>query len=567
MTPLREGLQRTMAVARIQWKLALRPPPELAGNEKVVLWVLLVPLLSFVALALGFFGFMVGWHLGPEPVFFHNLLVGLGAFLMLLTGISMLFAERSLSGFEISRLFHLPIRPGEVLASQVLGNALNPGIVIIPGAFMVGCVAGTLRAALYLTSLRCIMAGLIWLVQFALVMMVADYALLSLRRVKVLRRLATLLAILAGAGFIWFLQVFKTSTEVVGVPDRSAAIKQLVRSLWGTCEPVVGYLPGISPLAWVTLRPGWWVVLLVAAVEAAVLFAAGARLLDGIMGGRVIEETTEGRKGPRALKARRAVFLERLPIWPFLLKDLRLLFREKSIWLTMFGVGIFLVAVPQMLLELASDHPDQVATYLGDPREWVGPICTWAVVLLLGSFSLNQLGLEGQAIQLVLTAPVPRWRFLAGKNLALLLMSASMLMFAEAGLLFHHVRWATILADYVFFLTLQAWYLAVGNVASVLWPYPASISGRATGVKVSQVRLLLVSMNQLVLMLLFGYVAIPAVFGRVALASFEPDGWAFWFVAMCMLLYGGLFYALMLAGAGKLLEKREQNVFEQLVKR
>jgi hypothetical protein len=555
-----------MAVARIQWKLALHPPPELAGNEKIVLWLLLLPLLTFVALALGFFGYMAGSHLGPEPVFFHNLLVGLGAFLMFLTGISMPFAERSLSGFEISRLFHLPIRPGEVLASQVLGNVLNPGIVIIPGAFMIGCVAGTLRAALYLTSLRCCMAGLIWLVQFALMIMVSDYVLLSLRRVKQLRRLALLLVIFVGAGLIWLLQILKNGTGVVGAPDRTATIKHAISALWETCEPVAGYLPGISPLAWVTLRPGWWAVLLVAVAETAVLFVAGARLLDGIMGGRVIEETPEGRKGRRAFKARRTGLLERLPIWPFLVKDLRLLLREKNIWLTMFGVGICLAAVPQMFLGLASEHPDQSARFLGDPREWVGPICTWAVVLLLGSFSLNQLGQEGQAIQLVLAAPVPRWRFLAGKNLALLLMSALIMTFAEAGLLFHRVRWATILADCVFFLTLQAWYLSVGNLASVLWPYPASISGKATGLKVSQVRLLLVSLNQLVLMLLFGYVALPPIFGRVAMASFGPDGWLYWFVAVCMILYGSFFYALMLAGAGRLLEKREQNVFERIMK-
>jgi hypothetical protein len=174
--------------------------------------------------------------------------------------------------------------------------------------------------------------------------------------------------------------------------------------------------------------------------------------------------------------------------------------------------------------------------------------------------------LEGPAIQLFLASPAPRWRYLAGKNLALFLMAAAIVACAEVGFLLRQARWSTILADCVFFASVQAAYLAAGNVASVLWPYPASISGKATGAKASQIAILLASLYQFVLILLFGYAALPLVSGRLALGLMEAHGWAYWAVAACMLLYGGLFYGLVLAGAAKLLRRLEPHVCEKLVR-
>jgi hypothetical protein len=251
-------LARTLAVARVQWKLALRPPPDMSQQDKIVLRALLVPLLAFVALALGFLGYMAGFKLSADMVYFHYLLVGLSAFLLFVTGISVPLADKSLSGFETSRLFHLPITPGEILASQVLGNALNPGIVLIPGAFVVGCAAGSLRAGLPALSFRCLLAGSLWLAQLGLLVMAGDYAVLYLRRRKALRRTAGLLAILILAGCAWLMHAFGRGTESKDAAQVLAPVKQDVLSLWEWGEPVIGYFPGISPVAWVAMRPGWW---------------------------------------------------------------------------------------------------------------------------------------------------------------------------------------------------------------------------------------------------------------------------------------------------------------------
>lgn len=560
------GLARTLAVARVQWKLALRPPPELGGHDKVVLGALLIPLLAFVALALGFLGYMAGSKLSAEPLYFHGLLVGFATFLLVVTGFSVPFADKSLSGFEIGRLFHLPIRPGEILASQVLGNALNPGVVLIPGAFILGCVAGSLRAGLFSLAVRCLLAGLLWLTQLGLLIIAADYALLCVRRLKLLRRIGVFLAILLCVGAVWLLRAFGTAAESESVASAPAPLKQLLKSAWDTWESIAGFLPGISPTAWVTLRHGWWAVLLVSLVEIALLFAAGSWLLDAIMGGRIAAEASGAGKARRASKARGAAVLEGLPFWPFFSKDLRLLVREKNIWITIFGVGVLMAVIPQMALELAGDDPGRFGALSGTITNWVGPICALAVVFLLGSFSLNQIGLEGPAVQLFLASPAPRWRYLAGKNLALFFMAAGILACAEVGLLVRHARWTTILADCVFFAALQAAYLAAGNVASVLWPYPASISGKATGAKASQVTILLTSLYQFFLILLFGYVALPLLSGRLAMALQGAVGWDYWAVGTCMLLYGGIFYGLGLYGASQLLQKLEPQLLEKLVR-
>jgi len=533
------------ALARVHWALSLRLPQGTV-TEKVLTWGFVGPILGVVAWACSWLGFRATAQMAEEPSYLDLILMGVGGCILLMY-LVVLPATRSLTGFDLGKLFHLPLRPGEILASLLLGNALNPTAILLPAAFFAGCVAGALATGHVLLGLSCLCGGALWLVQFALILTVLDFLLLWLGRSRWFNRilLAVLFLLIVPGGAL---------LTVSGESDSSSLWHALVHWL-EEAAPVLAYVPGLSPLAWVGGQGAWWAVLVVSLLETAGLYGLGARLLARLMTGGAVEERDRssagitsavpwmGRAGKKVLR-------------PLLAKDFRILWREKSFKVILFGVSVMTAGLSRVASGSESDPGWDLLVHS----------IPFLAVGLLGAFGFNALAYEGPGLVLLLSSPVPRWRVLWSKNMALLGFMLAVMGLGEGVLLGQGSRGIVLLRDFAVAASVSLLFVGGGNISSVLWPFPASLSGKAAGGKVAPARIFVISVIQFVLTLLLFVVSVPLLSGWYALSALERAGPLFWILVVFMAAYAVLAYALLLAWAGRLLRAREPEIFERLVR-
>jgi len=116
------SLQRVRAMIWLQWRPTLRSLP--GGNpERNVFWWLLVPMMSFGAFFFGFCGYTIASLAVQSPSYLSLVLMGFGGLILGTFLLLVFFDQTPLSGLDANTLFHLPLRPSEILASQIAGNA------------------------------------------------------------------------------------------------------------------------------------------------------------------------------------------------------------------------------------------------------------------------------------------------------------------------------------------------------------------------------------------------------------------------------------------------------------
>ena len=243
-------------------------------------------------------------------------------------------------------------------------------------------------------------------------------------------------------------------------------------------------------------------------------------------------------------------------MWPMPAKDFRILWREKSFRLILFGVLVMMVG----LARAANGSQSAPGWNL------LGQSLPFLAIWLLGGLCFNALAYEGPGLALLLGSPAPRWRVLLSKNVTLLWFMLAVMGLGEGVLLAQGSRGIVLLRDCALAVTVSLLYMGGGNIASVLWPFPASLSEKASKGKISPARIFTLSVLQFAIMLFVMVAAVPLLSGWYALAAFERAGPLFWTLACAMVAYSVTAYALLLAWAGRLMGAREPEIFESLVR-
>jgi ABC-2 type transport system permease protein len=533
-------VDRLIALVTNRWRMDLRRL--LGTRERALGLVLYVPgILIFSGLgSLVVFGALRGLErAAPELVLpvVSAAATGIGLFWAaspLLAGVALSEAA------DVSRLMHFPI-PLPVLAlSSLVANLAQPaGLAQLP--LLASAAAGLSggRAVPFLAALLGVSST------FVLILAAAQVAGLLLHGLSRHRRLHDLLLFVGlGAGLLLSLAPLLLLT---GGPGSMAA---LLRAFSGAD------FFAASPYAWGVraaihagrgeVIPGLaYGVLAVAAILGTM--AAAAALVQSIERGPLAPG------GGGALRSKRSSSLG-LPgaIGALVEKDLRLAWRDPGLR----AVLVMGLAGPLLVVFFLSR---------GGPSSGSGtPALLLASFVGLSTFGANALGMERRGISLLLAFPVERWRILAGKNVAALVFRLpSLVTLAIAALILAPLAYAPAAATIaVATLLLSA---GVDNYNSILFPIPvpgaaanpygrAASRGRGLGAVLVSLMLLF---SSLVLSAPFAFLAwVPALLGRPWL----------WTLTLPLALAGSAsVYAMLVAGAGNLMAKREPELLERIL--
>jgi hypothetical protein len=435
---------------------------------------------------------------------------------------------------DVSRLLHFPIPAWTLVTSSLLANLSQPMVVAeVPIVLALAFAVAGRALALPLTLLGVLLS-------FGVILAAAQVTALLLHGAARNRRLQDLATFL-GIGM----------TFLIGLLP--------LLLLWGGAGPVAAAARAVrstdafavAPFAWGVRAAvhagrgdmlGFAVHATAAALAIAALMAISAVLIHRISRG---ELDLAGGSSGTALPARM-----RFPgaVGALFEKDVRMSWRDPALKATLFigllGPLIFVV----FLLRGVTHGGSRALLYL-------------ALFLGVSAFGSNAFGLERRGIALLMSFPVERWRILLGKNLsAILFRLPGLAMLVVAGLVLD----AEMLLPAALTIALCGLMVSAGvdNYASILFPAshgdprrgPSAARGRGLGAMLMSFVLLGVT---LVLAGPFLFLAwLPLLLGRPV----------FWLGSLPLALAGAAaVYALLLAGASRLLERREPELMERML--
>ena len=191
------------------------------------------------------------------------------------------------------------------------------------------------------------------------------------------------------------------------------------------------------------------------------------------------------------------------------------------------------------------------------------------VLLLMASFAgistlgSNSFALEGRGLGLLLSFPVERWKVLAAKNLgAIALRLPSLLLLATAALFV--ASWQIVPAVLVVALSGMLIACAADNFMSVLFPIALPAPGRNPHGPASGSRGL--GAAAFAALLMVAALAVSAPFAFLAwLPLLLQEPWLWWISLPLALAGAGAVYAMLLAGAERLLLRREPELVARML--
>ena len=537
---------------RLQFIQTWRAGKSLKAKIQSVFFACLLGFMAFVWAAASFF---IGRRAGESaqvPMLMMMVILALCFYGVIF--VMFLSAGSAAVSFDVSKLFHLPLGPGELILSQYFGGlVLNPAVILFPASLCAGLTAGALSIGHATLGLSFLASFLLWVLQFCAATLMVEYVLTrihrSIRAVQavVLTGTLMLLAFLIIFGYLqekhgWSLQGF-----MEGVKER-----------WDYWEIVIRLLPGFSPVGWI--GTGWyrWVIIAASLVEAGLFYAGAHFALRSLMTSARTESVARIKTVGGSRTDTRFHLLESISWWPFLRKDFRFSPKNQSSGM------LFVVVMINLLLPLLASDPDAIRFY--DPiMHWVAPLVG---VVLTGMLAVNALGVEGPGLMLIMASGSPRWRFIMGKNVAGLLFGVLPVLIPMIYLAFEG-EGATEIAG-LFFLAASVCMAQTGiaNFISIVVPYPAAQAGKSLFPPVSHSRMLLVSLVQIIMMNFGALLQIPLFFGYMAYRSgleFNAPHLA-WTAGAVMLLYGTCILILSVFFSGRLMLKMEPYIFEKLLR-
>ena len=435
---------------------------------------------------------------------------------------------------DVSRLLHFPIPVWTLVTSSLLANLSQPTVVAeVP-------IVLALAAAVSGHALAFPLALLGVLLSFGVILASAQVTALLLHGAARNRRLQDL-ATFFGIGM----------TFVIGLLP--------LLLLWGGAGPLAAAARivratdafAVSPFAWGVRAAvhagrgdllGFAVHATGSALAIGALMGISALLIHRIsrgeldLGGGASASTVPARmRFPGAVGA-------------LFEKDVRMSWRDPALKATLFvglmGPLIFVVFILRGMTSGGSRALLYLALFLG-----------------VSAFGSNAFGLERRGIALLMSFPVERWRILLGKNLgAILFRLPGLAMLVVAALVLR----AGLLLPAAITIALCGLMVSAGvdNYASILFPTPhgdprrGATVARGRGVGAMLMSFLLLGIT-LILSAPFLFLAwLPLLLGRPI----------FWLATIPLALGGAAaVYAMLLAGASRLLERREPELMERML--
>jgi hypothetical protein len=528
---------RLIALVALRFRLDLRVL--LGARERLVGLVFMVPgllFLSGVSCVVALVGIKTVASTHPEALV--PALSAAATVVGLLWCLSPLFTGFALAeSHDMSRLLHFPIPLPTLVASSLVANLAQPAVLAeLP---MLVCVALATAGV----SLRLPLAFFGVALSFLTVLAAAQLAGLALHGLARNRRLHDL-ALSAGV----VLGFFMSLVPLLLLTRGGAVMGGVFRFVVATD------LFALSPFAWGVRAAAY------AGRGEAVPFAAfsalGVLAILATMGATaaLIQRVYRGDVvlAGRGLVTRPARMLFSGPIGTLVEKDLRSAWRDpalKGMLLVGFaGPLFFLFVLSQTRLDAGAGHG-----------------LVWLATLVgLSGFGANALGLERRGISLLLGFPVARERLLVAKNLsAMLLRLPGLATLVLAALVLSSPVFVPAVLTVTLVTMLQA--AGVDNYLAVLFPaaapapgrnpYAGPVSGgRGFGASVVSLALLVVA---LVCAGPFAFLAwLPALLDRPLLFA----------LTLPLALAGSAaVYAMLVAGAGRLLSRREPELLERIL--
>lgn len=528
-------MDRLIALVALRWKLELRAmrwAPERLVGLLIALPMLL--LMSAFAAAAVFFGVRSLAASDPEVLL---PLASLGATVVglfwllspLLTGVALSETH------DVTRLLHFPVPARTLVASSLLANLIQPAVLAKMPVVLGVAVGASASAAAWPAAF----AGVA--LSFAFILAADQVATLVLHGLFRNRR-ARDIGLFVGLALGFVLSLLPLLFFAAGLPRLGALRRLLV-------ERDVFVL---SPFAWgvrAAIHAGRGESVAFAAYAAAATAALALTMGVAAVLVRRIHRGEVDLGGPSAgVEAPPARMVLPGAIGALLEKDLRVAWRDPALKATalmgMAGPLLFLFFVFQAR----------------GPQGFGRGLLLVAAFVGASSFGGNALGLERRGIALLLSLPVERWRVLAAKNAGALILRLPGLLVLAAGALVASPAFlpAALTA------ALCAAMLAAGvdNYFSILFPVSVPepgkslASGGRRGFGAAVLGAFLFT-GALALASPFVFLAwVPVLLGRPAL----------WLVSLPLALAGAAaVYAMLVAGAAGLLERREPEVLERML--
>jgi len=519
-----------------RWRMELRAM--LRARERAVGLALLLPGLFFSSLLGSFFAYAgvrgaEAHHPDLVPPLLGLIATGVGLSWML----SPLLAGVSLSeSHDVSRLLHFPLPLPTLVAASLVGNLLQPVVLAALPVLASLSLALSRRPAALPFALAGSLLSLLFLLAAA---QVSALVLHGLSRRRRFQDVAVFLVI--GLGFAMSMApivLFSGGARFLGRAVRGLAVSDLAALspfAWGLLAAVhAGRGEAVAFVAWAAAQAV--AIVLAGAVSALLIERIHRGELD--LGGAVRDET--GRAVMR-LPGRIGALLE---------KDLRVAWRDPATKATLF----LSCATPLFWLFVFTRTSGGLS-----------PSGLLALATLVGASAFgNAFGLEGRGIALLLGFPVDRWRILVAKNLsglalrlpglATLLVMGSLL--APPALL---PAAATV--------ALCTFVVAVGidNYASILFPVVAARPGHNPygGAAAGGRGLAAAALGAL---FFTGTILAASPFVFLAWLPMLLERPVLWLFSLPLALAGaGAVYAMLVAGAAGVLERREPDLLQRVL--
>jgi ABC-2 type transport system permease protein len=528
-------VDRLIALVSLRWKLdvrALRWAPE----RLVGLLIALPMLLLMSAFATGAVFFGVRSLAASDP----DLLLPLASLAATVVGLFWLLSPL-LTGValsethDVTRLLHFPLPARTLVASSLLANLIQPAVLAKMPIMLGVAVGASTRAAAWPAAL----AGVA--LSFAFILcadQVATLVLHGLFRNRRARDVGLFIGLALGFG----LSLLPVLFFAAGLPRLGALRRLLIER-----DPFV-----LSPFAWgvrAAIHAGrgesvaFAAYTTAAATAVALAMAVAALLVRRIHRGEVDlggpSAGVEGAPARMVLPGALGALLE---------KDLRVAWRDPAlkatVLMSMAGPLIFLFFVFQTR----------------GPQTFGRGLLLLAAFVGASSFGGNAFGMERRGIAHLLSLPVERWRILAAKNAgALILRLPGLLVLAGGALVASPAYVAAALA-----VALCAALLASGvdNYFSILFPVSVPESGKSLGGGGRRglgpaVLGAFLFTGALLLASPFVFLAwLPVLLGQPVL----------WLASLPLALAGAAaVYAMLVAGAAGLLQRREPELLERML--
>jgi ABC-2 type transport system permease protein len=526
---------RLIALVLLRWKMDLRALG--AARERGLGLLIALPGLLAFSLVGSFFALVgVRGLRGADEAAVLPLLS------LLATGVGVTWClSPLLTGFALSethdpsRLMHFPVPPGTLVASSLLANLAQPFVLAeLP-------ILAALSLALADRLVFVPLCALGALLAFFTILAAAQAVGLLLHGLSRNRRWQDVgLFVGLGIGFVLSLLPLLLLSGAGG-PVR-ALLRVLLRSellalspfAWGVRAAVAGGRGELAPFALAATA---------AAIAIAAFLGASALVLQRVYRGEVDLGPARGRSAGAA----RMLFASALGA--VLEKDVRAAWRDPALKASLF-MGLLGPLIFLYLLSRGS---------LGRS----GGILALAVFVGAAAFGSNAFGLERRGVGLLFSFPVPRWQVLAGKNAAAVVLRLPVLLVLFTASLFLAPLSQLPAAVVVGLVTLLV-ALGADNFVSILFPVAAPAPGQPASAGMGGRRGL--GAVAFTALLLGGALALAAPFVFLAWLPLLLGRPGLWWATLPLALAGALAtYAMLVAAAARLLERREPVLLERIL--